>query len=210
MNTTALPPATLRRRRILVVLAILALVVIAAFSVQQALAVASSASSPSFPGGVAGISGDVTKTDGVIQDGEQPSVFDDSSLAVAGLDAELLAAVRSAATDARADGVEFWVNSGWRSKALQAQLLRDAVATYGSEDEAARWVATPENSSHVTGDAVDVGPLRALDWLAQHGADYGLCQIYGNESWHYELRPDAIDDGCPEMYADPTEDPRLQ
>ena len=26
---------------------------------------------------------------------------------------------------------------------------------------------------------------------------YGLCQIYGNEPWHYELRPDAVDHGCP-------------
>jgi hypothetical protein len=28
--------------------------------------------------------------------------------------------------------------------------------------------------------------------------------------WHYELLPDAIDDGCPAMYADPTHDPRMQ
>ena len=39
---------------------------------------------------------------------------------------------------------------------------------------------------------------------------YGLCQIYGNEPWHYELRPEAIDRGCPPMYADPTHDPRMQ
>jgi hypothetical protein len=38
---------------------------------------------------------------------------------------------------------------------------------------------------------------------------YGLCQSYGNEPWHYELRPDAVDDGCPPIYADPTEDPRM-
>ena len=44
----------------------------------------------------------------------------------------------------------------------------------------------------------------------QHGADYGLCQIYGNEPWHYELRPDAVDRGCPPTYADPTQDPRTQ
>lgn len=41
-------------------------------------------------------------------------------------------------------------------------------------------------------------------------AKYGLCQIYENEAWHYELRPGAIDDGCPAMYADPTHDPRMQ
>ena len=31
----------------------------------------------------------------------------------------------------------------------------------------------------------------ATAWLSEHGAAYGLCQIYGNEPWHYELRPDA-------------------
>ena len=33
---------------------------------------------------------------------------------------------------------------------------------------------------------------------------------YGNEPWHFELSPDAIDHGCPPMYADPTRDPRMQ
>ena len=60
------------------------------------------------------------------------------------------------------------------------------------------------------GDAVDIGPLDATAWLSEHGADYGLCQIYGNEPWHYELRPEAIDHRCPPLYADPTHDPRMQ
>jgi D-alanyl-D-alanine carboxypeptidase len=62
----------------------------------------------------------------------------------------------------------------------------------------------------VSGDAVDIGRVDATAWLARHGAAYGLCQIYSNEPWHYELRPSAIDHGCPLMYADPTEDPRMQ
>jgi hypothetical protein len=62
----------------------------------------------------------------------------------------------------------------------------------------------------VSGDAVDVAPDEASAWLSEHGAEYGLCQIWGNEPWHYELRPEAIDHGCPPMYADPTEDPRMQ
>ena len=115
-----------------------------------------------------------------------------------------------AATDAADDGVEFVVNSGWRSPAYQEQLLREAVSKYGSEAEAARWVATPNTSAHVSGDAVDIGPSDAAAWLSEHGAAYGLCQIYGNEPWHYELRPDAVDHGCPPMYADPTHDPRMQ
>ena len=135
---------------------------------------------------------------------------DDGVPGVAKLDSALRRALRQAARDARDDGIELIVTSGRRSPERQEQLLREAVSTYGSEDEAARWVATPTTSAHVSGDAVDVGPSDAAAWLAARGAAYGLCQIYGNEPWHYELRPEAIDRGCPPMYADPTQDPRMQ
>ena len=128
----------------------------------------------------------------------------------ADLDSDLRGALRQAAADAADDGVELRVDSGRRSPEHQARLFREAVAKYGSEQEAARWVATPNTSAHVSGDAVDVGPSGAAAWLSEHGARYGLCQIYGNEPWHYELRPDAIEHGCPPMYADPTHDPRMQ
>jgi hypothetical protein len=127
---------------------------------------------------------------------------------VARLDPALLRALRRAANDAARDGVEFVVDSGWRSPAYQQRLLDEAVSSYGSEQEAARWVATPSTSAHVSGDAVDIGSA-ATAWLSEHGAAYGLCRIYGNEPWHYELRPDAIGRGCPAMYADPTDDPRM-
>lgn len=146
--------------------------------------------------------------DGVVPDGT--TVFDDAVPGVANLDPALLGALRRAATDARHDGVEFFVESGWRSPEYQEQLLREAISLYGSERQAARWVATPETSPHVSGDAVDVGPADATAWLSEHGAEYGLCRIYRNEPWHYELRPAAIDHGCPPMYADPTHDPRMQ
>lgn len=130
---------------------------------------------------------------------------------MAKLDPELRKALRHAATAAAADnGVEFRVNSGWRSAEHQNRLLREAVEKYGSESEAARWVATAETSPHVAGDAVDLGGSRATAWLSGHGAAYGLCQIYRNEPWHYELRADAADRGCPRMYADPTQDPRMR
>ena len=88
------------------------------------------------------------------------TVFDDEYPAVANLDPALLDALRRAATDAGADGVEFHVNSGWRSPAYQEQLLEEAVSKYGSRAEAARWVATPATSPHVSGDAVDIGRVR--------------------------------------------------
>jgi D-alanyl-D-alanine carboxypeptidase len=152
--------------------------------------------------------GVVTEDDGVLPDGV--TVFADEYPGVANLDPDLLQALREAAADAAGDGVEFSVNSGWRSPAYQNQLLREAVTEYGSEAEAARWVATADTSAHVSGDAADIGPSDATAWLSEHGAEHGLCQIYSNESWHYERRPQAIDRGCPPMYADPTHDPRMQ
>ncbi len=118
--------------------------------------------------------------------------------------------MRRAATDAADDGVEFYVDSGWRSPEHQERLLREAISKYGAEAAATRWVATPNTSAHVKGDAVDIGRSAAAAWLSEYGAAYGLCQIYGNEPWHYELRPEAIAHGCPPTFADPTHDPRMQ
>jgi D-alanyl-D-alanine carboxypeptidase len=147
------------------------------------------------------------EADGAVPDGV--TVFDDEYPGVGNLDPDLLPALREAATDAADDGVTFSVTSGWRSPEYQNQLLREAVAAYGSEVEAARWVATADTSPHVSGDAIDIGHVDATAWLSEHGAKYGLCQIYRNEPWHFELRLEAIDHGCPAMYADPTHDPRM-
>jgi zinc D-Ala-D-Ala carboxypeptidase len=175
-----------------------------------------SSSAPSFTQGLRGDhGGTTTEADGAVteDDGALPegvTVFDDQYPGVAKLDPDLLQALREAATDAADDGIEFYVSSGWRSPEYQDQLLREAVSKYGSEEEAARWVATADTSAHVSGDAVDIEHFDATAWLSEHGAEDGLCQIYTNEPWHYELRPQAIDRGCPPMYADPTHDPRIQ
>ncbi|WP_203580926.1 D-alanyl-D-alanine carboxypeptidase family protein [Microbacterium hibisci] len=151
-------------------------------------------------------SGAVLAHDGGVAEGT--TVFDDVP-AVSQLDPELLAALRSAAADASDSGIVLEVNSGWRSRDHQARLLRDAIAEYGSAEEAARWVATPDSSPHVSGDAIDIGGTDAAAWLAANGAQYGLCQIYANEPWHFEQRPEAVRAGCPAMYPDPTYDPRM-
>jgi D-alanyl-D-alanine carboxypeptidase len=147
------------------------------------------------------------EADGAIPSGT--TVVDDGVPGVANLDPDLLGALRRAAEDAGHDGVGFVVDSGWRSKAYQEHLLQQAVQKYGSEAEASRWVATPDTSEHVSGHAVDLKPGAATAWLSLQGARYGLCQIYDNEPWHYERRPEATEHGCPARYPDAAHDPRM-
>jgi len=176
-------------------------VVVLLAAITGALGYQSSASSSSTAASAA-------EAEGALPD--RTTVFDDSVPGVAKLDPALLGALRRAAIDAAGDGVVVFVDSGWRSAAYQQDLLDEAIATYGSTEEAARRVASPTTSAHVPGDAVDVGRADATAWLSVHGAAYGLCPVYGNEPWHYELRPNATADGCPRVYADPTYDPRMQ
>ena len=149
----------------------------------------------------------LTAADGLVPEGV--SIFDDRYSGVTNLDPTLLQALREAAIAARDEGIEIYVTSGWRSSAYQDWLWRAAVAQYGSEQEASRWVATADTSPHVWGNAIDLGPETAQLWLSENGADWGLCQIYGNEPWHFEYRGEALVGGCPAMYSDPTQDPRL-
>jgi D-alanyl-D-alanine carboxypeptidase len=143
----------------------------------------------------------VTVADGYIADGEWLSPFDIGHPAIANLDQSLLEAVQRASSDAAREGVNLSVSSGWRSARYQQALLDDAILFYGSEAEARKWVNTPEKSTHVAGTAVDLGPTGAARWLSRHGADYGLCQIYANEAWHYEraIEPGGI---CPPLISD--------
>lgn len=149
----------------------------------------------------------------VVDDGQLPegaTPWDEQWAGVARLRPALVAALRDAADAAAVDGVTLHINSGWRSADYQRRLLDDAVATYGSEQAAARWVAPVSGSRHVSGDAVDIGPVAAASWLAVHGAAHDLCLVYENEPWHFELRPGASNRGCPTLYADASVDPRLQ
>jgi hypothetical protein len=203
----------IRRIRVAGLLLVIAAIAAAALGFQSAASPSSTAALPidvprSERGGLRREHrGPLGEADGAVPD--RTTVFAGIP-AVANLDPALLAALRLAATDAADDGVELFVDGGWRSAEYQEHLLDEAVSKYGSEAEAARWVATPHTSAHVSGDAVDIGPSDATAWFSAHGAAYGLCQVYDNEPWHYELRPDAVVHGCPPMYADPTHDPRMQ
>ena len=90
------------------------------------------------------------------------------------------------------------ISSGWRGVEYQKALLEQARIKYGSLEEARKWVDEPDESKHVSGHAVDIMPTGAASWLSRHGSDYGLCQTFANEIWHFEL---ATSPGgtCPQM-----------
>jgi zinc D-Ala-D-Ala carboxypeptidase len=216
------PPAHTRTRPSVLRRVTLAVVVVSAVSLGAAVHQSAAGAGATVPGDpvtdahppatattdAGAADGAITEADGLLPGGVTAS---DGALAgIARLSPALLDALRQASGDAARQGVVIQVNSGWRSAEYQDQLLQEAVAQYGSEAEAARWVATSATSAHVAGEAIDIGAFDAVAWLSAHGAGYGLCQTYENESWHFELRTDAISRGCPAPYADPTADPRMQ
>jgi zinc D-Ala-D-Ala carboxypeptidase len=136
--------------------------------------------------------------DGSLPNGGQLTPFDVQYSAIARLDPALLKAIQAAATAAAADGVTMTITSGWRSPEFQQRLLDNAVQTYGSLAAARQYVQTPAMSKHVTGEAVDVGGAGADEWLIANGSRFGLCRIYANELWHFELATDAAG-SCPAL-----------
>jgi D-alanyl-D-alanine dipeptidase len=137
---------------------------------------------------------------GFIPGGQTVTPFDMTNPVIAWLDPPLLTAVQNAARSAASDGIELEITSGWRTRGFQQRLFDDAVRTYGSVEVAQQYVATPDASRHVVGRAVDVGPTDADDWLMRNGSRFGLCQIYANEKWHFELEADEKGD-CPPLRA---------
>ncbi|MCV2395875.1 D-alanyl-D-alanine carboxypeptidase family protein [Actinotalea sp. M2MS4P-6] len=103
-----------------------------------------------------------------------------------GLRQELAARFADAREAAAAAGIELVITSGCRSREQQSALVEQALKDHGDPTEAHRWVAPVERSEHVLGLAVDVGPQEAWTWLAEHGAEHGLCRVYDNEPWHFE------------------------
>ena len=141
---------------------------------------------------------------GVIAEGTIVTLSDDTVPAIAGLNPALLDALRAAERDAAMEGQAFTVSSAWRSPQYQEWLLSNATKQYASEAVAREFVATPDSSSHVTGDGIDIGPIDAQFWLIEHGSRYGICQTYANERWHFELatEPRGV---CPQMKANAAE-----
>ena len=110
-----------------------------------------------------------------------------SAAGTEGLDPLLAAAYTLAENQAHRDGVPLSITSGYRTWAEQERMWQDAIVQYGSPDAARHWVLPPAESTHVTGRAIDVGPQIGADWLHANGNRWGLCRLYENEWWHFEL-----------------------
>lgn len=85
---------------------------------------------------------------------------------------------------ANADGVDLFVNSGFRSDAEQAILF--------ARHPDPRWVAPPGRSRHRDATELDINMGdggRAHAWLRAHGGRFGFVQRYSWEPWHWGYLP---------------------
>ena len=125
------------------------------------------------------------------------------------LRADAAAAWRALVARARDEGVKIIAISGFRLIAYQEMLFQKAVAKYGSEEAAVRWVGRPGRSEHHTGLAVDLGEedspecdveppfenTRAFRWLQTNAARFGFELSYPRdnprgvhyEPWHWRF-----------------------
>jgi LAS superfamily LD-carboxypeptidase LdcB len=84
----------------------------------------------------------------------------------------------------------FKINSGYRSNERQAQIFKEAVAKYGSEEAARKWAAPPGKSNHNHGNAADIGfqTEEARAYFHANAARYDLAFPMAHEPWHIETR----------------------
>ena len=110
--------------------------------------------------------------------------------------------------DARADGIDPEVTSGFRSQERQQELFNDKIQQYRDEGFSKRtaktlarkWVSEPGYSEHETGLALDInakeGSSAAVyEWLAENSSRYGFILRYpadktditgiDYEPWHF-------------------------
>jgi hypothetical protein len=95
----------------------------------------------------------------------------------------------AAQSEARKEGINLVITSGFRTADRQEYLFKKAIAKYGSEKEASKWVLPPDKSHHPDGIALDInypGNPGDTKWLEVNGYKYGLCRVYKNEWWHFE------------------------
>lgn len=85
--------------------------------------------------------------------------------------------------------VRLGITSAYRSPETQKRLWEEALAKYGSEAEARKWVAPPGKSQHNHGNAADLefSTPAAQQWAHANAERYGLAFPLNNEDWHVEL-----------------------
>lgn len=143
--------------------------------------------------------------------------YDVETAAVEGylFDERAAGALQAMLDAARADGIDLYITSSWRSRATQAELYENRVYRFQlegySREEAeilgATVVARPGTSEHELGLSVDLltGEHEALDsgfadtaayaWLQEHCTEFGFIERYPEgkgeltgiiwEPWHY-------------------------
>lgn len=104
------------------------------------------------------------------------------------------ASLMSTAPPAIRNGLKLF--SGHRSIAHQRELWNDALAKYGTAQEARKWVAPPGKSKHGTGAAgdlsfngvrLDQADSEARQWVHENAPKHGLNFRLENEPWHVEV-----------------------
>ncbi len=111
---------------------------------------------------------------------------------------------------ARADGLQLFVQEGYRTSEEQQQILDEKIAAFENEGNsrkeakelAKEWVAVPGTSEHELGLSVDINANTSVSsrdsvytWLAENAHSYGFIKRYpsdkteitgiNNEPWHY-------------------------
>ncbi len=104
------------------------------------------------------------------------------------------------AAQARLDGVELLVDSGYRSPSYQRHIFERLLDEGKDFDEIAMGVAPPGYSEHMSGTAVDLVPSdwsfhtsEAERWMLENGNIFGFFQSYPEKSsagftwepWHW-------------------------
>ncbi len=145
-------------------------------------------------------SSDLSDADGYVPVGTTLTLDSDKP-AVRNLQPDLLNALKAAEPAAEARGTAITLTDGWRARRYQAYLFAQAVQKYGSEEEAAKWVKRPGESAHEAGAAVDIATADAMDFLNRFGSEWGICQVYANETWHFELLTQPGGE-CPALRSD--------
>ncbi len=97
------------------------------------------------------------------------------------------------ASDARLDGVNLYIRSGFRDYPHQASMY--AAYKAGTKKEK---TAAPGTSEHQAGYALDIevdAAKGAYDWLIKNGPAHGFVRTVPSERWHWEYIPDKAKNG---------------